>query len=456
MTEKIYSVSKITSEIKNLLRKSLPSPLKVIGEISNYKLHSSGHLYFSLKDDKALIKAVMFNAGKNGIKFQDGDQVICDGYIGLYEPYGSYQIIVGTIEKSGQGELYRQFLKIKEKLQKMGYFDNKHKRDIPQYPMSIGIITSSTGAVIRDISNVLKRRAPYIKKYLYPAKVQGESAYKTLINGIEFFNTQILPDVIIIGRGGGSMEDLWEFNNENLANAVFNSKVPVISAVGHETDFTIIDFVADKRAPTPSAAAEIAVRDINDIRMDFEKYNTKMTNAIRSKHQNLKTKIDMLKRNFYILSIERINSKKQFLDQKSLELSDLLRNLLRVRSKKIELLHKKIIILSPSAIIARISSMLTNSKKAVLYSMNMKIRNVKIRTENIEKNLENLNPLTILNRGYSIVYNNKNDIIKSYNNVETDEVMNIRLKDGRIFASVIRIQGTVVENVEKVELKGCD
>ncbi len=437
MTEKIYSVSKITREIKNLLKKSLPTDLKIIGEISNYKLHSSGHLYFSLKDDKALIKAVMFNEGKSRVKFQDGDQVICDGYIGLYEPYGSYQIIVSSIEKSGQGELYKQFLKIKEKLQKKGYFDNEHKKDIPLYPMSIGIITSSTGAVIRDISNVLKRRAPYIKKYLYPANVQGENAHKSLINGIEFFNTQILTDVIIIGRGGGSMEDLWEFNNEDLANSVFDSKVPIISAVGHEMDYTIIDFVADKRAPTPSAAAEIAVRDINDIRMDLKKHNMKMNNTIRSIHSNLKTQIDMLKKNFYILSIERINSKKQFLDQKSLELSDLLRNFLKVRSKKIELLHKKIIILSPAAIIAGISSILKNSKKAVLYSMNMKIRNIKIRTENIEKNLETLNPLTILNRGYSIVYNSKNDIIKSYNNVKTDEVMNIRLKDGRIFASVI-------------------
>ena len=281
MTEKIYSVSKITREIKNLLKKSLPTDLKIIGEISNYKLHSSGHLYFSLKDDKALIKAVMFNAGKNGVKYQDGDQVICDGYIGLYEPYGSYQIIVSSIEKSGQGELYKQFLKIKEKLQKKGYFDNEHKKDIPLYPMSIGIITSSTGAVIRDISNVLKRRAPYIKKYLYPANVQGENAHKSLINGIEFFNTQILTDVIIIGRGGGSMEDLWEFNNEDLANSVFDSKVPIISAVGHEMDYTIIDFVADKRAPTPSAAAEIAVRDINDIRMDLKKHNMKMNTTIR-------------------------------------------------------------------------------------------------------------------------------------------------------------------------------
>ncbi len=446
MTKKIYSVSKITNEIKNLLRKSLPSELKVIGEISNYKLHSSGHLYFSLKDDKALIKAVMFNASKNGIKFQDGDQVICDGYIGLYEPYGSYQIIVSSIEKSGQGELHKQFLKIKEKLQKKGYFDNEHKKDIPQYPMSIGIITSSTGAVIRDISNVLKRRAPYIKKYLYPARVQGENAYKTLINGIEFFNTQILPDVIIIGRGGGSIEDLWEFNNEDLANSVFNSKIPIISAVGHETDYTIIDFVADERAPTPSAAAEIAVRDINDIRMDLEKYNMKMSNTIKSIHRNLKTQIDMLKRNFYILSIERINSKKQFLDQKASELCDLLRNLLKVKSKKIELLHKKIIMLSPIAMITEISSVLKNSKRSIIFSMNMKIKEIKIRTENIEKNLENLNPLTILNRGYSIVYNNKNDIIKSYNNVKTDEIMNIRLRDGRIFASVIR---TMKNNMKK-------
>ncbi|PIP13730.1 MAG: exodeoxyribonuclease VII large subunit, partial [bacterium (Candidatus Stahlbacteria) CG23_combo_of_CG06-09_8_20_14_all_34_7] len=312
MAENILTVTQLTKQIKNALESSIPSPLKVTGEISNWNRSSSGHTYFSLKDETALIKCVIWKSTPLKREFKDGEKIILSGYISLYEPQGSYQIIARSIELSGQGELYAQFLKIKEKLEKEGLFDIEKKKKLPLYPLSIGIITSSTGSVIQDIENILKRRAPYVKKFLYPASVQGETSVRQLISGIKYFNINKV-DVIIIARGGGSIEDLWSFNNEELAYAIFNSDVPIISAVGHETDFTIADFTASLRAPTPSAAAEIAVKDKKDTEEFLRNTKKEMHIRVNQNSLNLRQELSHLKQGFYISALIPINRKRDLI-----------------------------------------------------------------------------------------------------------------------------------------------
>ncbi len=436
MNEHIYTVYEITSQIKSILRNSLPQTITVTGELSNYKMHSSGHLYFSLKDSKSLLKAVMFNARKHGLSLKDGDRIVCSGYIGVYEPYGTYQLIADKIEKSGQGELYREFLRIKEKLNKEGLFNEDIKKPIPPYTLSIGIITSPTGAVINDIKNVLSRRAPYVKKYIYPASVQGENAHKSLIKGIEYFNSHIMPDVIIIGRGGGSMEDLWEFNNEELANAVHKSTIPVISAVGHETDFTICDFVSDKRAPTPSAAAEIAVRDREDIMADLKNMKASMERSLFDNLSEHKNKLHILKRNFYIASTSGLNEKKQYIDQLMNEMNNILDNQIAVKTKHLDKLNYALKLFKPSDRFKHMKDTIKNQHMRIERIIWQNVADKKSDIISLKTNLQHLSPLNILNKGYSIVYNDKNDIIKNYDNTDAGDNISIRVSDGKIFASV--------------------
>ncbi len=437
MNEQIYTVSNITKIIKSLLLTTFSGQIKITGEISNYKLHSSGHLYFSLKDEKALIKAVMFSARtKLKQQFSEGDKVIVSGTISVYEPQGNYQIIVNTIEKSGEGELYKQFLKIKKQLEEKGLFNEKHKKQLPEYPLSIGIVTSPTGAVIKDIKNVLQRRAPYIKKYLYPANVQGENAHKSLIKGIEYFNNIFPVDIIIIGRGGGSIEDLWEFNNEQLAYTVFNSKIPVISAVGHETDFTIIDFVADKRAPTPSAAAEIAVKDKKDIISILQNSQKTMEKSLLNKIHERKNTLISLKKEFYISAIQLINFKKQLLSDYNIQMENSLKNKIKNLKNQINILYREIHSKSPEKYYLNIKLQLNELKNNLNNTINNKIKYIHIKINELKKSLEYLSPLNILEKGYSLVYNEKNDIIKSSKQVSIDDNILIKLKTGTLKSKI--------------------
>lgn len=436
MDERIYTVSAITREIKLILRNSLPSGISVTGEISNFKLHSSGHLYFSLKDDKSVIKAVMFNAASKGLNVRDGDKVICRGYIGVYEPYGTYQLIADSMEKSGEGELYAEFLRIKKKLDKEGLFALSNKKALPQYPLSIGIITSPTGAVIRDIGNVLSRRAPYVKKYLYPASVQGKNADRTLMEGIMYFNSHIKPDIIIIGRGGGSIEDLWAFNSEELARTVCASTIPVISGVGHETDFTIIDFAADKRAPTPSAAAEIAVKDRNDMFNSLKQQMQSMDKLLSTKINTRKQTLNILGRNFIISSHRTIDRRRQHLDDMRNALDRKLSNTLSVRKERLMNAKANIAKISPYAQLSNMRIRLEHMNENINNAINMNIRERTVTVNHLKSNLRHLSPLNTLKKGYSIVYNNENVIIKNYNDAKTGEAISIRLADGLLNASI--------------------
>lgn len=304
MINNILSVIQLNTYIKRMFEKDyILKNVSVEGELSNFKRHSSGHIYFTLKDDKAQVSCVLFKSYLSGIEDQlhDGAKVVIKGSVSLYEKTGQFQIYVRKIEQAGIGELYVLFEKLKKQLQGEGLFDEANKREIPKFANKIGIITSGTGAAIRDIVQVAKRRNPYVELVLYPSLVQGDKAKEIIVKGIEYFNYQEEVDVLIVGRGGGSIEDLWPFNEEVVARAIFESNVPVISAVGHETDFTIADFVSDLRAPTPSAAAELAV-------FDYFEFNNQLV--------RLEQRFENHKRQLFRRETERLNQLTKRLEQK--------------------------------------------------------------------------------------------------------------------------------------------
>ena len=284
MKLRALNISEVNSYIKRILTNDpILYNLRIKGEISNFKVHSSGNVYLSLKDETSKINCIIFrNNYDKSLKLDNGVKIIASGYISVYERDGAYQFYINEVEIEGIGNLYIEFNKLKEKLKKEGLFDSMYKKEIPKIPKSIGVVTSPTGAVIRDIINVVKRRFPKIDLKLYPVNVQGERSAEDICEGIEFFNRMENVDIIIVGRGGGSLEELWSFNEEIVAREIFKSKIPVISAVGHETDFTICDFVSDMRAPTPSAAAEIATPDLSDIYFKLDNIKNRMSRSLNN------------------------------------------------------------------------------------------------------------------------------------------------------------------------------
>ena len=331
--EKICSVSQINQYIKNLfVRDYLLSRVQVQGEISNLKYHSSGHIYFTLKDEAAQISCVMFASYTRGMTFrlEEGQNVLVYGSISVYERDGRYQLYARDISMQGAGKLYEEYEKRKKRLLEEGLFDEENKKPLPKYAKTIGVVTAQTGAVIQDICNVTHRRNPYVQLLLYPAQVQGEGAKESIVRGIRMLETKNV-DVIIVGRGGGSIEDLWAFNDECVARAIFDCQVPVISAVGHETDVTIADYVADLRAPTPSAAAELAVWDYRQLQGYLDecrlRMNRSMTGTIRINRLRLK-ELDVR------LSYLHPRHKLQDQQQRLIELEEELRTLMRDRVKE--------------------------------------------------------------------------------------------------------------------------
>lgn len=346
MINNILSVIQLNTYIKHMFEKDyILKNVSVEGELSNFKRHSSGHIYFTLKDDKAQVSCVLFRSYLSGIEdeLHDGAKVVIKGSVSLYEKTGQFQIYVRKIERAGIGELYVLFEKLKKQLQDEGLFEESNKRNIPKFAHKIGIITSGTGAAIRDIVQVAKRRNPYVELVLYPSLVQGDKAKDNIVRGIEYFNYNETVDLLIVGRGGGSIEDLWPFNEEVVARAIFESNVPVISAVGHETDFTIADFVSDLRAPTPSAAAELAVFDYFEFSHQLKRLEQRFENH---KRQMLRREIDRLAH-----LRKRLEQKhpRHILEDKMLDLEQLrllllnkLRHQFDYKKSKLELLKAKL------------------------------------------------------------------------------------------------------------------
>ncbi len=391
----IISVSQLNFYAKSLLDGDpVLSEIFVCGEISNLTDHyRSGHLYFSLKDEKSVVRAVMFagNASKLRFKPEEGMSVIAIGRVSLYETTGQFQLYIEQMQPEGTGELAVAFNQLKLKLEKEGLFDENIKKEIPNFPKKIGVITSDTGAVRHDVETVLSRRFPIAEMILYPSAVQGENAVPQLIKGIQYFNNQKNVDVIIIGRGGGSMEDLWAFNSELLAREIYKSKIPVISAVGHATDYTICDFVADKSAPTPSAAAEIAVPDISELFSKIMYLNDKMADNIK-----------------YI-----INSQQQYTDN----------------------LADRLVVMSGNY---KISEMKANLENLIIRLNNSYTNLLQNKTEKLKENIAKLNtlsPLNILSRGYAIITNN-NVIVKSVNDINIDDKITVKVNDGDFICTI--------------------
>ena len=388
------------------------------GEISNFKAHTRGHYYFTLKDENSRINAVMFSSSTSKLKFMpiDGMKVLVEGKVTVYEATGGYQIYVSDMLEDGIGNLYIAFEQLKEKLAKEGLFDKERKRKITKMPKKIGIVTASTGAAIRDILTTLKRRYPICETILFPALVQGEKAAEDIVKKIEIANTYDI-DTLIVGRGGGSIEDLWPFNEEIVARAIYNSKVPVISAVGHEIDFTISDFVADLRAPTPTAAAELAAVDINTVNEYLETSKIRNYNAINNIINNLKEKISNLKESYVF--------KKQG-------------NIYEVKEQKLDMLIDKLNI-NINNIIEKNKVLLFKYKESYILNnpeMLYKFKNQHL--DNIISKLQVLNPMNTLKRGYSITKLD-NKVVSSIKKIKKDDLLTIKIKDGIIDTKVVKV-----------------
>ena len=388
------------------------------GEISNFKAHTRGHFYFTLKDETSRISAVMFASNTRVLKFTpvDGMKVLVTGRVTIYEATGGYQIYVEDMLEDGIGNLYVAFEQLKEKLSKEGLFNKEHKRPIRRIPRKIGIVTASTGAAIRDILTTIKRRYPVCETILFPSLVQGSDAAQDIVKKIEMANTYDI-DTLIVGRGGGSIEDLWPFNEEIVARAIYNSKVPVISAVGHEVDFTIADFVADLRAPTPTAAAELAVPDINTIITYLDTAKSRSYNTLLNIIENNRLKLHKLEDSFVLKRPTAIYEvKEQNLDN----LIDKLNRIIKVfiDNSKVELFKYQ-------------NSYVFNNPE-IIYKFK------KQNLENIISKLEVLNPMNTLKRGYAIIKKEDN-VISSINNLNQDDEIKINVSDGIIDAKVIKV-----------------
>ena len=411
------------------------------GEISNFKSHTRGHLYFTLKDETSRIAAVMFMGNARSLTFtpEDGMNVLVTGRISVYEANGAYQIYVESMEVDGIGNLYLEYEKLKKQLQSEGLFDSKYKKPIPKYPKKIGIITASTGAAIRDILSTIKRRYPICETILFPSLVQGELAKDSIVKQIKKAQEYDL-DVIICGRGGGSIEDLWAFNEEVVARAIFASKIPIISAVGHEVDFTIADFVADLRAPTPTGAAEMAVPNLVDINNMLEQYKIRANKGMTKIIEFNNKKLDNIKNSFILknpLSIYEV--KEQKLDSLIDKVNQLINSKLDTMKVKYQYLISSNILKDPIGVYLKKNDKIELLKNNANNVINNLIKEKAHQYGIIINSLELLNPLSILSKGYSVVYQNDN-IVNDINKVKINDILNIRMTNGVVKTKVEEVE----------------
>ncbi len=396
-TTKIYTVKELTHEIRSLFEKAFPG-IWVEGEISGFKHHHSGHMYLSLKDGEAVIRAVCFSRVNQSLKFQlkDGQQVLCFGKISVYEARGDYQLYIERIEPKGVGALQLALNQLKEKLAKEGLFETARKRAIPKFPKTVGVVTSPTGAAIRDILHIVNRRFRGTNVLLSPVKVQGDGAAEEIAKAIDEMNQFTDIDVLIVGRGGGSLEDLWAFNEEVVARAVFRSRIPIISAVGHEIDWTLCDFVADLRAATPSAAAELVVQNQEELQLRLNDFASRLKNAVRGLFDEKKQTLKNFQESYaFRQPLHLINQFSQRMDEILRQLQNYLKNLVREKRQEFQ---------------------------------------------NTIGRLQALSPLGILERGYSLTFDAQGILLKDARQVKLGETILTRLFQGKVYSKVEKIQ----------------
>lgn len=432
----IFSVEQVNNLLRGLIETQVGT-IWIKGEISNFKPHSSGHFYFSLKDSKAQISAMMFRGYNSKLKFKphDGLEVIVRGKITVYEPRGTYSIACEMMEPVGAGALQKQFEQLRDKLKTEGLFDSARKQPIPSYPKTVAIVTSPTGAAIQDILNIMNRRARGVQVIVVPAIVQGVAAAPSLIEAFKKAE-MINPDVIIIGRGGGSIEDMWCFNDETLARTIANSKIPVISAVGHEIDFTICDFVSDLRAPTPSAAAELVAKSSHEIIQKLEQVDKSLRLAIQRRIQH--------KQQLLLLQTKRLVDPKKKLQDLFVRNDDLysrlelaMANFLAHSRRDIQLLRSRLV--SPKQVIEIKKVSLQQRQQKLNNSLTKNLTKYKFRVESAMALLDSLSPLKVVDRGYSIAQKGQ-DVVKSVNQVKVGDLLSIKVSDGTIETEVKNIK----------------
>jgi exodeoxyribonuclease VII large subunit len=417
--------------------------LHVRGEISNFKQHSSGHMYFTLKDEKARILAVMFSSYSRSMKFlpENGMKVIVKGDITVYEPSGQYQIYIKEMQPDGIGELFLAYEQLKQRLEAEGLFSAERKKAIPIYPRTVGVITSPTGAAIRDVITTIKRRYPIVKILVFPVLVQGENAASSIAKAIEKANSMKDIDVLIVGRGGGSIEELWAFNEELVARAIFASTIPIISAVGHETDFTIADFVADLRAPTPTGAAELAVPHIDELMDRILQRQTRLLRAMQEQFRFQKDRFNRAHKSYafryplrlYEQKMEQVDRLTEMLVRGTSRLTSLKKGQHEVLEKRLQRNH-------PREALNEAQSRFDRMHKDLNRAMLQIFAKKQTEFERMISTLRALSPLQIMERGYSLAYSEDNRLIKSVSQVKTSDRVQIQLTDGSLYCKVEKIK----------------
>jgi exodeoxyribonuclease VII large subunit len=436
----ILTVSELTQEIKNILDLKF-SDIWIEGEISNLRIPPSGHIYFTLKDDFSQIRAVLFKMQARTLRFvlQDGLHVVCRGRVSVYERRGEYQLILEEVEPKGIGALQLAFLQLKDRLEKEGLFAPAHKKPIPMVPQTIGIVTSPTGAVIRDMLHIIHRRFENVHILLHPVRVQGEGASLEIAKAIEDFNKRMNVDVIIVGRGGGSLEDLWSFNEEIVVRAIYHSKIPIVSAVGHETDYTISDFVADLRAPTPSAAAELVVREKREIKNTLHYLEERLENQILQTLQENRTNLSHLKK---MLTDPRKKIEEYFLR------TDDLVNRFRIltswilKRKRERSLHlsERLSLQNPIQRVKNLRLAISEIGKRLGQTMRYSVEIQRQKVEGIFGKLGSLSPLSILQRGYSITRKFPSlQILRDAAHIREGDKVEVRLHKGTLLCGVEKV-----------------
>ncbi|MHC4131878.1 MAG: exodeoxyribonuclease VII large subunit [Planctomycetota bacterium] len=441
---KIYSVSQVTALIKEVLGNNLPGRLTVTGEITDWKAHQSGHCYFSLKDENALLPCVMWKSKFSKVKFEpeNGLAVIAKGYIDIYEPQGKYQFYADSMQPAGIGALQLAFQQLVERLYKEGLFDESHKKPLPVYPERIGVLTSETGAAIEDIRNSIHNRWPCVKLFLYPVPVQGEGAGREIaaaLRDINRRNNTLKLDVVIVGRGGGSMEDLWAFNEEVLARAIFDSKIPVISAVGHEIDTTVADLVADARASTPTKAGVTAVPDMYDVLEQLTQIENRLCGNVESKvklaRQSLQTILASMAFRSPLLPVEKAGQK---LDELSTNLSNKITELVTNIRNALTAAYEQLGKLEPHRLLGKKTVVLKELENKAIAAVITAIHKGKEQVTARENRLIGLNPKAVLSRGYSITTSKKTGkLLRDLKDIKIDDLLITELAKKKFIESKV-------------------